>query len=36
VIAADCGNLRGAAAVHEAGARIDSALDRDWLQRTAA
>ncbi len=36
VIAADCGNLRGAAAVHEAGARIDSVLDRDWLQRTAA
>lgn len=36
VIAADCGNLRGIAAAHEAATRIDAVLDRDWLQRVAA
>lgn len=36
VIAADCGNLRGAAAAHDAGARIDAVLDRDWPTCVAA
>lgn len=36
VIAADRGNLRGAAAAEQAAARIDAVLDRDWPQRVAA
>ncbi|OJZ19040.1 MAG: FMN-dependent NADH-azoreductase [Thiobacillus sp. 65-29] len=36
VIAADCGNLRGTAAAHEAATRVDAVLDRDWQQRAAA
>lgn len=36
VIAADRGNLRGAAAAQQAAARIDAVLGRDWPQRVAA
>lgn len=35
-IAADCGNVRGAAAAEQAAVRVDATLDRDWLQRAAA
>lgn len=36
VIAADCGNARGAAAAEQAATRVDTAVDRDWPQRAAA
>lgn len=36
VIAADCGNVRGAAAAEQAATRVDTAVDRDWPQRAAA